>query len=167
MIYAAFLFIATAGTRFTLRGLSRTVIGASRQNIAIYGAGAAGAMIFQSLKTNSTYRVRLVIDDNVEIQGKSLSGQLIYSFDHAVSRFKALNINTVLLAIPSASRERRQSIMTKLVDIGIKVKTIPSLSRLIDGSAEVTEIKNVNVEDLLGREPVTPDQTLMNAAIKG
>jgi len=167
VIYAAFLFIAIAGTRFTLRGLFRKAIGGKRQNIAIYGAGAAGAQTFQSLKAGSNYRVRLVIDDSINIQGETLFGQRIHSFDDAISRFKALNIDTVLLAMPSASRAQRQTIITRLVDIGINVKTIPGLSSLIDGSAEITELKNVVIEDLLGREPVAPDPDLMNAAIKG
>jgi len=167
MIYAAFLFIAIAGSRFALRSLFRKALSGQRQNIAIYGAGAAGAQTFQSLKAGSNYRVRLVIDDSINIQGETLFGQRIHSFDDAISRFKALNIDTVLLAMPSASRAQRQTIITKLVDIGINVKTIPGLSSLIDGSAEITELKNVAIEDLLGREPVAPDPDLMNAAIKG
>ncbi len=164
--FAAFLFIAIAGTRFTLRSLFRKSMGGERQNIAIYGAGAAGAQTFQSLKAGSNYRVRLVIDDSINIQGGSLFGQRIYSFDDAISQFRALNIDTVLLAIPSASRAQRQTIITKLVDIGVRVKTIPGLASLIDGSAEIVELKNVAIEDLLGREPVAPDPDLMNAAIK-
>ena len=167
VIYAAFLFIAIAGTRFTLRSLFRKSMGGERQNVAIYGAGAAGAQTFQSLKAEANYRVRLVIDDKVNIQGETLFGQRIYSFDDAKRLFKALKINTALLAMPSASRAQRQTVITKLVDIGINVKTIPGLSSLIDGSAKITELKNVAIEDLLGREPVAPDQDLMNEAIKG
>jgi FlaA1/EpsC-like NDP-sugar epimerase len=167
VIYAAFLFIAIAGIRFTLRSLFRTSMVGKLQNVAIYGAGAAGAQTFQSLKAGRDYRVRLVIDDSVNIQGETLFGQRIYSFDDAKNQFKALEINTVLLAMPSASRAQRQLIIKKLVHIGINVKTIPGLSSLIDGSAEITELKNVAIEDLLGREPVAPDPDLMNAAIKG
>jgi FlaA1/EpsC-like NDP-sugar epimerase len=119
------------------------------------------------LKTGSDYRVRLVIDDSINIQGETLFGQRIYSFEDAVSRFKALNIDSVLLAMPSASRAQRQSIISNLVDIGINVKTIPGLASLINGSAEITELKNVAIDDLLGREPVAPDPNLMNTAIGG
>ncbi len=167
LIYAAFLFIVIAGTRFTLRSLFRKSLGGKRQNIAIYGAGAAGAQLFQSIKAGSIYSVRLVIDDSVNIQGETLFGQRIYSFNEAVSRFKALDIDTVLLAMPGASRTQRQTILTKLVDIGLRVKTIPGVASLIDGSAQIVELKNVAIEDLLGREPVPPDPDLMNAAIKG
>ena len=167
IIYSAFLFIAIATARFTLRSFFHRSIGGKKINIAIYGAGAAGAQTFQSLKTNSNYRVRLVIDDNVNIQGEKLFDQRIYSFEDAKSQFKALEINTLLLAIPSASRAQRKFIITKLVDLGIEVKTIPGLSSLIDGSAEYTELTNVAIEDLLSRDPVKPDPKLMNSAIKG
>lgn len=166
VIYVAFLFIAIAGTRFVLRGLFHKTIGGARQNIAIYGAGAAGAQTFQSLKAVSTYQVRLVVDDKIDIQGETLFGQRIYSFDEAINRFKSLQIDMVLLAMPSASRAQRQSIITKLVDIGIKVKTIPGLSSLIDGKAEITKLKNIAIEDLLSRGPVAPDPDVMNVAIK-
>lgn len=166
-IYVAFLFTAIAGTRFALRDLFRKTTGGRQRNIAIYGAGAAGAQIFQSLKASSNYRVRMVIDDSVNIQGETLFGLRIQSFDDAINQFRALNIDTVLLAMPSASRAQRRNIITGLVNIGIKVKTIPGLANLIDGSAAITELKNVAIEDLLGREPVEPDEDLMNAAIKG
>ena len=164
--YAAFLFIVIAGTRFILRSLFRKSLeGTNRQNIAIYGAGAAGAQTFQSLKAGSGYRVSLVIDDHVNIQGETLFGQRINSFDDAIKQFESLDIKTVLLAMPSASRAQRQTIITKLVDIGIDVKTIPGLTSLIDGTAEITELKNIVIEDLLSREPVAPDPDLMNTAI--
>ncbi len=167
LIYAAFLFIAIAGTRFALRSMFRKVIGVERQSLAIYGAGAAGAQTFQSLKANPNYRVCMVIDDDVKIQGESLFGQRIHSFDEAIRELKDRDINTVLLAMPSVAKARRQSIITRLVDIGIKVKTIPGLSNLINNSAVITELQDIDIEDLLYRELVTPDAELMKLAING
>ncbi len=165
--YPTFLFIIVSGTRFTLRSLFRSKFGKKHKNIAIYGAGAAGAQTFQSLKTNPNYRVCLVIDDNVSIQGETLFGQRICSFDDAASKFQSFDISTVLLAVPSAKQWERQQIISKLVDMGLEVKTIPSLESLIDGTAKITELKNVAIEELLGREPVEPEAKLMNSAIKG
>jgi FlaA1/EpsC-like NDP-sugar epimerase len=167
VIYAAFLFILIAGTRFSLRSLFRSANRGKQQNIAIYGAGAAGAKTFQSLKAGPNYKVRLVIDDSTNVQGDTLFGQKVFSLDDAISQFRVLGVDTVLLAIPSATPTQRKTIITRLIDVGVKVKTIPSLSNLMDGTADITELKNIAVDDLLGREPVLPDPNLMNKAVRG
>ena len=165
--YTTFLFIKVAGIRFVLRTMLRSMYTGQRKNIAIYGAGLAGAQTIQALKSNPEYRVCLVIDDNKNIQGEKLLGQTVYSFENAETRLTALGINTVLLTLPSASRAIRQSIITKLVEKKLEVKTIPDLSNLINGTTEITELKSIVIEDLLGREPVAPIDELMSASIKG
>lgn len=167
LIYSAFLFIAVAGTRFILRGIFRTSIRGKRKKIAVYGGGETGARILQALRSSFDYSTSLIIDDNTTIQGESLFGHRIYSFDDALPRLKSLGIDTVLFAMPDASRYQRNNIISRLIEIGMDVKIIPSLSKWIDGTSELPELKNVAIEDLIGREAVEPKTNLMNAAIKG
>lgn len=167
VIYAALLFILVCGLRFTLRALFR--IGTSRKHkkLAIYGAGEAGAQILQSLRTSPKYRVRMVIDDNPKIHGKEIFGLRIMSFSEAAKKFEDFEIDTVLLSMPRMGSTARRKILSYLNEHSLEVKTIPPVANLIDGSAKITEFKDVAIEDLLGREPVTPLRELMGKNIAG
>jgi FlaA1/EpsC-like NDP-sugar epimerase len=88
-------------------------------------------------------------------------------FDEARETLAKLDIDTVILAMPSASFSTRQAIIEKLTALSLDVKTLPSLSSLLDGTAQFTEFKDVEIEDLLGREPVVPNADLMRKNITG
>ncbi len=87
----------------------------------------------EALRKNPNYRVRLFIDDNPELIGKNLGGVPISNLDHAKKKFKKLNIETLLLAIPSDIDATRRRVFEMLSDHPLKVKTIPSISSLISG----------------------------------
>ena len=167
IIYAALLFIAVTGSRFMLRSLFRAGGIRRRKYLAIYGAGAAGAQIVQSLKSSSDYQVRMIIDDKPKLQGQRLFGLPILSFEEAAKHFGKFEIDTVLVAIPNAGFVTWQKIVSNVSDYSLEIKTIPSLASLIDGSAKITEFKDVAIEDLLGREKVDPLPELLGKNITG
>lgn len=165
IIYVALLFIAVTGSRFTLRAMFRSTSEKRRKYIAIYGAGAAGAQLLQSLTSSPDYRVQIILDDNPHLQGHHLFGLRVMSFEEAAENFEALEIDFLLLTMPSASITERNNIIFKLNNYSLEVKTIPAVSSLINGSAQITEFKDIALEDLLGRERVDPLPELLGKNI--
>jgi FlaA1/EpsC-like NDP-sugar epimerase len=162
VIYAALLFIVITGSRFVLRAMVQVKFKKNVKNVAVYGAGTAGAQLLRSLATSSHYQARMIIDDNRRLQGKWLYGLQVVNFDEASRSFKSGDIDIVLLAMPSINFSSRRGIIKKINEHAIEVKTLPDISSLIDGSAEIMEFKDVAIDDLLGRETVEPIDRLMN-----
>ena len=165
LIYATLLCAFATAMRLFIRALGQSMTKEKRENVAIYGAGAAGIQLMEALRKNANYRVRLFIDDNCELSGKNLGGIPISNLDHAKKKFKKLDIETLLLAIPSDIDATRRRVFEMLSDHPLKVKTIPSISSLISGRFEIAELKDIKIEDLLGREPVQHNPDLMAKTI--
>lgn len=166
IIFGALQFIALTGLRFTMRAIFRATTEKRRKHLAIYGAGAAGAQLLQSLASNAEYRVQMILDDNPQLQGQLLYGLRVMSFEEAVDNFEALDVDIVLLAMPSVEFATKQKIIARVNEYALEVKTIPAVGSLIDGSAQITEFNDVVIEDLLGRERVEPIAELMCKNIK-
>lgn len=161
IIYCSLLIIGLCGTRFLLRSIFRIGTQGQRKNLAVYGAGKAGIQILQSLKSSLEYRVRIIIDDNPQLQGKQLFGVRIMGFDEATENFDRFNIDTVLLAISNASFSARQKIIAQISNYMLQVKSIPSVDKMIAGSAQINDFKDVAIEELLGRDSVVPLPNLL------
>ena len=147
LIYATLLCIFATAMRLFIRALGQSMTKEKRENVAIYGAGAAGIQLMEALRKNANYRVRLFIDDNRELSGKNLGGIPITNLDHAKKKIKKLDIETLLLAIPSDIDATRRRVFEMLSDHPLKVKTIPSISSLISGEFEIAELKVIKIED--------------------
>jgi FlaA1/EpsC-like NDP-sugar epimerase len=167
IIYAAFLFIGINSLRFIIRELLRTNINGQIKNIAIYGAGEAGAQVIQSLSSKKDYKVKLLIDDDKNIQGSRLFGHKVMSISDASNKFDELDIRTVLLAMPSISISKKKKIVSNLLEFSLAVKSVPSIGSIIDGSENIDELKSLTIEDLLGREVVEPFPDLLKKNISG
>ena len=165
IIFSALLFILITGSRFTMRAIFRTAREKRYKHIAIYGAGASGAQIVVSLASSKEYLVKFIIDDNQNLQGRKLYGHEIMNFEDACKNFEIMEIDTILLAMPNASTTARQNIVSKIRDYKLQVKTIPPVASLINDTTKITEFKDVAIEDLLGRECVTPLPKLMGKNI--
>ena len=165
LIYATLLFTFATAMRIFIRVLGQSISKEKPENVAIYGAGAAGIQLMEALRTSPNYRVRLFIDDKPELNGKNLGGVPIKSLDLGKTKFKKLKIETLLLAIPQDIDATRQRIFDLLSDHPLKVKTIPSISSLISGEFQIAELKDIKVEDLLGRKPVQHNPELMAKTI--
>ena len=137
----------------------------SKKNILIYGAGDAGRQLLISLENNFEFKVVGIIDDNVQFQNRILLGQKIYSFSEIENLIKTKDVSIVFLALPSVSRSKRNQIIDKLEKYKLVVKTLPSISELVEDRISISHIKDYNIDDLLDRDEVKPDYKLLNKNI--
>ena len=166
-IHAAFSVVSIASLRFFIRAIGQNIDRDARKNVAIYGAGMAGRQLVEALKWNTKYRVCQLIDDNPKLHGQSVGGVKIEGFDAARKMLAHREIDTVLLALPTARSEVHQRIFGLLTEMPVKVKWAPDLTNLIDGTADITELRDVDILDLLGRDPAEPDSELLGKTITG
>lgn len=136
-----------------------------KKNVLIYGAGEAGRQLVISLKNNPKFNVIGFIDDNLKLHKKVLLNKKIYSYNNLKKFVYSKDISLVFLAIPSIGRNKRNQIIKKLNKLKLIVKTLPSISEIIDGRVTVSDIKDLNIDDLLNREQVEPDIKLLNKNI--
>ncbi len=174
-----FWLLFTAGaisSRIVMRDLlvRHTLISGSLQGTAretsgtlIYGAGSAGMMLLQALRNDPQFRIVGFLDDDRRLHGRTLQSLSIHSPEGIQTLIKRHNINQVLLAIPSLERTRKRLLVDQLTHSGLKVSTIPSLAQLATGRRGVTDLQPIAIEDLLGREPSSPDPRLLEAAVRG
>ena len=158
----------TALVRFALRdGLmslqSKSTNGLAR--VAIYGAGVAGVQLAAALRLANTHSVDLFIDDDASLWQHSINGVLIKP--PQVLHELAHSVDQVLLAIPSLSRSKRRQIVDSLQELGIPVLQVPSMEEITSGRARIDALRPIQVEELLGRDPITPDPELLGPCIEG
>lgn len=136
-----------------------------RPRVVIYGAGAAGNQLLQALRVGGELLPVGFIDDNEELTDRVMAGLQVYSSKRIDYMLQDTDVQEVLLAIPSASRARRGEIIAMLAAHSISVRTLPGLMDLAAGRVQVESLREVRVDDLLGRDPVAPDQALFARCI--
>lgn len=139
----------------------------ARRVVLIYGAGETGIKLAAALSAGNHIVVRAYIDDKLELQGSDIAGVRVFSLKSLDMLFAHEDIDSVLLAIPSTSRKRRSEIIRALAQYKVPVKTIPSMLDLVNGLATVDEIREVEIEDLLGRDAAQPVNRLLKQCIEG
>ena len=166
LIFWAFSLLGMVGSRFSMRiYLMKQPMPGER--VAIYGAGEAGAHLVSALAGGNQFVPVALIDDNPAVQGRSVNGVQVYG-SAALPRLTAeLGVKRVLLALPSVSRRKRRQIIANLETLPVHVQTMPNIADLASGNAQVDEIRDVEVADLLGRDSVPPNEQLLDACIRG
>ena len=137
------------------------------RNVLIFGAGAAGRELRAGLADNPQMRVVGFIDQDPDLQGSVVSGVRVWGPQRLAVVVEELSIDEVLLAIPSTSRRRRNDIVELVRGTGVAVRTLPGLLDLVQGKVLVSDLRPLEVEDLLGRDAVAPDQALLEKNIRG
>ncbi|MDH1801087.1 polysaccharide biosynthesis protein [Acinetobacter johnsonii] len=138
----------------------------NRKRVAIYGAGLAGQQIAAALYRSDDYLPVCFIDDKTSLQGQSLSGLKIFSPKKALTAFRKFHIEEILLAMPSASRARKKAIIESFEPSNVKIMELPGVTQLVGGRVQVSDIREVDIIDLLGRDPVPPKLELLEKNIK-
>ncbi len=164
------------GTRFSYRSL-RTVRdirnfgrNSHSKRIMIIGAGEAGAQIIRELKSNEDLHSTPValIDDDLAKKGRMINGvPVLGGRDQIPLVIEEKRIDRVILAIPSASREEVREIVDICTPLKVELKIVPGVGELIDGKIQINAIRSVEIEDLLGREPVKLDIESLSHEIRG
>ena len=137
-----------------------------KKNILIYGAGSAGRQLLTSLENNLEMKVVGFLDDNSQFHKQTILGQTVYDPLKIDVLINKKNIDLVLLALPSITRQRRNHIIDSLNKYKLTVKTLPSVQDIVDGKISVSDIKDLTIEDLLSREQVQPNFELLAKKIK-
>lgn len=158
-----------AASRFVARGLIRTFETRKdrKHNVAIYGAGQAGRQTALALSSGRDFRPVAFFDDNKDLQGTTLAGLRVYNPKDALKIMEQKACTQLLLAMPSSSRAVRAEIIRRFEGKDIVLKILPGLGDLVDGKVRVEDIREVGVEDLLGRDPVPPFVDLISSCIAG
>lgn len=133
--------------------------------VLVYGAGQAGAQLAAMLKMSNQMRPVAFIDDDTSLRNQQINGLTVYPFEQLIGLIERYHVRDILLAMPSASRRRRSEILQQLEQYPVHVRTLPDLMDIAEGKIEVSDIQEVDIGDLLGREPVAPDQTLLHSNI--
>ncbi len=166
-IYAMLALVTVGGVRFGLRHLYLNDQEQRKARVLIYGAGAAGRQLVMSLRHGRDYQPIAFVDFAPKLQGSNVQGLKVYPPEECSRIIRTYGVEKFLLAIPEATRARRQEILESIETLSIPVQTIPDMADLISGKAKVNELRDVSIEDLLGRDPIPPDPSLMGADITG
>lgn len=166
IIYGAFLAISVGGSRLIVRSLVAQSSNNSGNPVLIYGAGSAGRQLALALRQSETHKVVGFVDEDVTLQNTMMMGLYVYTAACAEKVIIKNGVKQILLAIPSASRRRRKEVLDTISLLPVEILTVPDMSDIVAGNASIDELKDVSIDDLLGRDPVAPQQALMEANIK-
>ena len=171
IIQPLLLLVLTAATRalgpYLLGGGLRQSLRRRRtSNVLIYGAGSAGRQLAAAFRDSSDTKVVGFIDDDEHLQGSTISGRRVWSQRRLAELVEDLEVSEVFLAIPSASRRRRNAILEAIRTLDVGVRTLPGLLDIAHGRVTVNDLKPLDIEDLLGRDSVAPDRSLIGRTIR-
>jgi FlaA1/EpsC-like NDP-sugar epimerase len=140
---------------------------ASRPKVLIYGAGTTGRQLAAAMANSHEMQVAGFLDDDDRLHGHVLNGQPIYNPADLNNLATTLHISDVLLAMPSLSRHRRNEILSQVGSARVAVRTLPSVNDLAQGKVSISDLRELDIDDLLGREPVAPNHIRLAKNIVG
>jgi len=168
LLLLVFVGMSRLAIRLWLGGLYRHLLAEkARPGVLIYGAGEAGRQLAAALARSTEYRLVGFVDDDPRLQGRSLDGRDVYNPDDLDRVIVSDGVNDVLLALPSVDPVRRRQIVEQLRAHPVHVRTLPGVSDLASGRVSLSDLRELDIEDLLGRAPVSPDPVLMGQLIAG
>ena len=167
-IYGFTAFMLIGGSRYLARRYYRFVMDGQnhRIGVGIYGAGESGRQLTELLNRGSEYTPLFYLDDNPSLQGSILNGIRVYSPLALPILLDKYDTRQILLAMPSVSVEHRRTIIDQLEPLPVHVRSIPSLNDLVSGKSSIDNLREIGIEELLGRASISPDPKLLNANIQ-
>ena len=159
--------ILIIGSRLTAKSfLTDKFLNEQKKNIAIYGAGSAGRQLFSALSESDKFTPIAFFDDDLDISYHDLFGVKVYPRQDVDKVIEQKNIKEVYIAIPSISPDKKRKIVNHLEKFNIGVKTLPSFSTIADGNISLNDLKDISIDDILGRKRITPIVELLSKNIK-
>jgi len=167
VIYGMLVTLGTAGARFVWQELFET--NEKGEPVAIYGAGSAGQELLPLLAANESFRPVIFLDDDMTLQGTMAGGVPIHhsgspDLEHI---FRRHEVSKIILAMPRIGYAEYQRKLEQLDRFDLPVQTIPSINELVTGRAAINEVRDISVEDILGRAEVPPDLELLGRCVHG
>lgn len=167
IIYVVLLFCAIAGSRFAVRSVVTSMLGKPAGKVVIYGAGDAGRQLLNALNSERQYQVMAFIDDNTFMHGREVDTIPIKPPSALAWLKQKYGLQTVLLAAPSATVVERRRIISLVESHALQIRTIPSIKEILSGQAQVSDLTEVQIEELLARETVAPISELKALTVSG
>jgi FlaA1/EpsC-like NDP-sugar epimerase len=166
------LMLLVGGSRVAARQWLSSLSAGQRRGLPvsrllIYGAGSAGVQIANAIATSHEFKLLGFIDDSRALQGLTINHVPVYAPTNLPALVKQHEITDLLLALPSITRTRRNEILNELQPLPVHVRSLPGLTDLAHGRVALADIKDLDVEDLLGRDPVPPDRALLARSLTG
>ena len=153
------------GIKFILSFNFSSQKSSSKKNVLVYGAGDAGRQLVIALENSPEFKVIGFLDDNKQLHRQVLLGKIVYSPSSLEKLTQTRDFSFVFLALPTINRSKRNQIIERLNHYKLSVKTLPSISEIVDGRITISDIKDLNINDLLNRDEVKPNIKLLNQNI--
>jgi len=177
-INAMVAVLAVGGSRMFARWLLRKIedsvsigragddVGATRQSrVVIFGAGAAGRQLAVGLEQSRECALLAFVDDGIDLHGRDLMGVPIISQDKLHAFVVNQQVDDILLAMPSIARKRRSVIIEQLRPLNVRIRTLPGLIAMAQGKADYVDLHDLDINDLLAREPAEPDEVMLQEQV--
>lgn len=169
IIYWFISLTLVSGSRVLMRSVLKWQNQNSRPytNVVVYGAGSAGAELVGALQSGDEFFPVAFIDDKRELHGKEIRGLRVYPTRHLRQLIDRYHVRQVLLAIPSANRVRRKQVILFLEQLHVHVRSVPTLVDIVIGRSKIEDLREIDIEDILGREPIPPNPRLLATNVTG
>ena len=169
ILYWAFAVVLIGGSRFLAKKLLWSVGGRrlKDQPIAIYGAGESGAQLANALRQQGTHFIVAFLDDQASLHGRDVAGIRVFPPSALPMLIQQYGVHEVILSIPTLTSERRRKLVMDISQHGLKIRTLPPITDLISGKYLVSQIREIDIDELLGRSSVPPDQSLLRDMVAG
>lgn len=167
VIYGALAFLFVSGTRLLVRAVVNTPSQRDKIAVGIIGAGETGMQLSVALSQGTEYRPNFLISFNRDNNQTVINGLPVYCIENIEKAIQLHKVQRLLLALGSHSNVDRVALLKKLEAFSIPVQTVPSMTELVSGQARINDIRDLDVVDLLGRDPVQPDNDLVSSSLSG
>ncbi len=164
IIFILLVGASRAFARFWLAGLSGGA--ASQGRFLIFGAGTAGVQTASAMEISGQFELIGFVDDDATKVGRSVNGMTVFAPSRMVQLVEQEGVTDILLALPGAARTRRKAIIESLRSLTVHIRTLPDWGDLASGRVTVQDFKELDIEDLLGRDPVPPNTELLARNLK-
>lgn len=169
VIYWVLSFLLIGGSRFLAKRLLWAPSSRKSQDrpIAIYGAGVAGAELIGALRRQGNQFIVALVDEDPALQGRDVAGIRVFAPEMIDVLALQYGVKELILCTPTLSAAKRQEIVSRVARHGIKIRSVPSISDLVSGKYVVSQLREIEIDDLLGRSSVPPDPALIRDMVMG
>ena len=169
VIYWALAVALIGGSRFLAKKLLWSAGGRRLKDmpIAIYGAGEAGVQLANALRQQGNHFIVGFLDDQATLHGRDVAGIRVFPPASLPMLIQQYGVHEIILSIPTLTTERRRKLVTDISHHGLKIRTLPPITDLISGKYLVSQIREIDIDELLGRSSVPADQSLLRGMIEG
>ncbi|WP_336367022.1 polysaccharide biosynthesis protein [Marinobacter sp. C2H3] len=167
VIYASLLFIMVAGTRFSVRGMINRPREKAKGRVLIVGTGPKALQLHYALIQGTEYRPMGFVSLDSHKHKALIAGNIVYSIGHIKRAASEQGIQRIFLALEDKSEVSRRELIERLEEVHVPVQTVPGMSELVSGQARINDIRDLDIADLLGRDPVEPNKAVVADSLRG